>query len=177
MTLVEVREIVSAMTTGVGSGLSSRGGELKEGLKQAVSGLDAAIGSAAQSASLALREAISQGKTFRDTELKNDLEQLGALETQIVDSLKQTASQSGGELKEALEHLSDHLKITGTRTGEEVRVALRQMAQGIKTGSAAGRAGLAESGQIASDRLSQVASGVLAALSDSLKRQSERLRS
>ncbi len=177
MTLVEVREIVSAITTGVGSGLSSRGGEMKDGLKQAVSGLDAAFGSAAQAASLSWREAISQGKSFKDTELKSSHEQLGELETQIVDTLKQTAKQSGGKLKEELEYLSDHLKVSGTRTGEEVRGALRQMAEGIKVGGVAGRAGLAESSSVASERLSLVASGVLAALSDSLKRQSERLRS
>jgi hypothetical protein len=177
MALADVRAIVGAITAGVGSGLAARGGEMKEGLRQAVAGLDAAIGSAAQSASYTLGEAVSQGKEFRDNELKGSLEQLGELETQIVESLRQTAKQSGGKLKEELEHLSDHLRITGTRTGEEVRAALRQLSAGVRASGAAGRAGLAESAGTASGHLSQVASGVLAALSDSLKRQSERLRS
>ena len=51
------------------------------------------------------------------------------------------------------------------------------MASGVKASGEAGRAGLSESASTATERLSQVASGVLAALSDSLKRQSERLRS
>lgn len=177
MTLNDVGEIVSAIASGAGSGLAARGGEMKEGLKQAVSGLDDAIGSAAQAASYALREAAAQGKSFKDNELKASLEQLRDLETQIVDTLKQTASQSGGKVREELEHLSDHLKINGTRTGEQVREALQQLASGVKASSEAGRAGLSESARTATGQLADVASGILAALADSLKRQSERMRS
>lgn len=177
MALNDLREIVSAITSGVASGLTARGGDIKDGLRQAVSGLDTAIGSAAQTASYTLREAVTQGKAFKDNELKASLEQLRDLEAQIVDTLKQTAKQSGGKLREELDYLSDHLKISGTRTGEQVREALQQLASGVKASSEAGRAGLGESASTATERLSQVASGILAALSDSLKRQSERLRS
>jgi len=177
MALNDLREIVSAITSGVGSGLAARGGEMKNGLKQAIAGLDDAVGSAAQAVSYTLQEAAAQGKAFKDNELKASLEQLRDLETQFVDSLKQTASQSGGKLKEELETLSNHLKHSGTHTGEQVREALQQLASGVKTGTEAGRAGLSESASTATERLSQVASGILAALSESLKRQSERLRS
>lgn len=177
MELSELRAIIGAISSGVGSGLTARGGEMKEGLKQAVSGLDEAIGNAAQSASYTLREAISQGKAFKDDELKASLEQLRDLETQFVDTLKQTAKQSGGKLKEELEYLSDHLKHSGTRTGEQVREALQQMVSGLKSSGKAGRAGLSEPAGAATERLSMVASGVLEALADTLKRQSDRLRS
>jgi gas vesicle protein len=177
MAFNDLREIVAAITSGVGSGLATHGGEMKEGLKQAVSGLDDAVSSAAQKASYALREAAEQGKAFKDNELKASLEQMRDLETQFVDTLKQTASQSSGKLKEELEILSDHLKHSGTRTGEQVREALQQLASGVKATGEAGRAKLSESANIATERLSQVAGGILEALSDSLKRQSERLRS
>lgn len=175
--LQDMSEIVRAIVSGVGSGLNARGGEIRDGLKQAVSGLDDAMGSAAQAASYTLREAAEQGKAFKDNELKASLEQLRDLEAQFVDTLKQTARQSGGKLKEELETLSEHLRNSGTRTGEQVREALTQLAGGVKAGSEAGRAGLSESASTATERLSQVASGILEALSDSLKRQSERLRS
>lgn len=177
MSLGDVGAIVAAVTSGVGSGLAARGGEIKDGLKQAVAGLDEAVGSAAQAASYTLSEAAAQGKAFKDNELKASLEQLRGLEAQIIDTLKQTASQSGGKLKEELGYLSDHLKHSGTRTGEQVRDALQQLASGAKATTDAGRAGLGESASTAKERLAQVASGVLAALSESLKRQSERLRS
>lgn len=177
MALRDVSAIVGAITSGIGSGLSSRGGQMKDGLKQATAGIDDAISSAAQSVSYALQEAATQGKAFKENELKASLEQLRDLEAQLVDALKQTANQSGGKLKEELGYLSDHLKHSGTRTGEQVRLALQQLADGVKTSSEAGRAGLGESASTATARLSQVASGILQALSESLKRQSERLRS
>lgn len=177
MALQDIGTIVSAITSGVGSGLTKRGGEMKEGLKQAVSGLDDAVGSAAQAASYTLREAAEHGRAFKDNELKSSLEQLRDLETQFVDTLKQTAKLSGGKLKEELESLSEHLKNSGTRTGEQAREALKQLASGVKASGEAGRAGLSETASAATERLSQVASGILDAVSDSLKRQSERLRS
>ncbi len=177
MALQNVREIVAAVASGVGSGLTARGGEIKDGLRQAVSGLDDAVGSAAQAVSYSVREAVEQGRAFKDNELKASLEQLRDLESQLVDTLKHTASQSGGKLKEELGYLSEHLKHSGTRTGEQVREALQQLANGVKASGEAGRAGLSESASVATERLSQVASGVLSALSDSLKRQSDRLRS
>ena len=45
--LNDIREIVHAVTSGVGDGLSARGGEMKDGLKQAISGLDDAVGGGA----------------------------------------------------------------------------------------------------------------------------------
>ena len=177
MDLKDLREIVGAITAGVGSGLTARGGEMKEGLKQAVSGLDDAVGSAAQKVSYSLREAADQGRAFKDNELKASLEQLRDLETQFVDTLKQTASQSGGKLKEELDTLSEHLKNSGTRTGEQVREALQQLASGVKATSVAGREKLSETASTATVRLAEIASGVLEAVSDALKRQSDRLRS
>lgn len=177
MNLHELREIVGAITSGVGSGLASRGEEMKAGLKEAVSGIDEAVGSAAQKVSYTLREAADQGRSFRDHELRDSLEQLRTLESQLVDTLRQTASQSGGKLKEEMETLSTHLKNSGTRTGEQVRDALQQLASGVKTTAETSRERFSEAASITRDRLSEAASGVLAAMSDALKRQSERLRS
>ena len=149
---------------------------MKEGLKQAVSGLDEAVSSAAQKASYTLREAADQGRAFKDNELKTSLEQLRDLEFQFVDTLKQTASQSGGKLKEELDILSEHMRNSGTRTGEQVREAFQQLVSGVKSTTETSREKLGESTSAATDRLSEVASGVLAAVSDALKRQSDRLR-
>lgn len=177
LALGEVASVAGAIMSGVASGLGARGGEIREGLRQAVAGLDEAVGSAAQAASYTLSEAVAQGRAFKDNELKANLEQLRDLEGMMVDALKRTASQSGGKLKEELGYLSDHLRHSGTRTGAQVRDALQRLASGVRATGNAGRAGLSESAAVATDHLAQVASGVLAALSESLKRRSERLRS
>src|SRR3569623_3082245 len=69
MELNDIRELVVAISSGVGSGLTSRGGEMKDGLKQALAGLDAAVGRAAQAASYTLRDAATHGQSFKDNEL------------------------------------------------------------------------------------------------------------
>lgn len=176
MSLDEVRETVRAITSGVGSGLVSRGGDIRQGLHQAVAGLDDALGSTAQEISYALRETVGQGRAFKENELRARLEQLRDLESSMLETLKETASESGGKLKVELGILSGHLKHNGTRTGEQVREALQQLARGLKSSTHAGRAGLNASASAATERLSLVASGVLAALADTLKHQSERLR-
>lgn len=177
MAFADLRAIVSAIVSGVGDGLSGRGDEMRAHLKEAVGGLDEAVGSAAQTVSYTLQEAAEAGRALKDNELKASLEQLRDLEGQLVDTLKDAGERSGGKFKEELGYLSDHLRHSGTRTGEQARGALERLARGLKAGGAAGRAGLSESAHVATDHLAQVASGILEALADSLKRQSERLRS
>lgn len=177
MAFADLRAIVSTIVSGVGGGLAASGGEIRAHLKEAVTGVDEAVGSAAQRASYTLQEAAEAGRAFKENELKASLEQLRDLEGQLVDTLKDTATQSGGKLKEELGYLSDHLRHSGTHTGQQAREGLERLARGLKASGAAGRAGLSESAHAATDHLAQVASGVLEALADSLKRQSERLRS
>lgn len=172
----ELREIVGAITSGVGSGRTARGGEMKAGLREAVAGLDEAVGSAAQKATYTLREAVDQGRSFRDNELKDSLDQLRDLESRFVETLKQAASESGGKLKEEMDVLSEHLKHSGTRTGEQVREALQQLASGVRSTAEIGRERISEVSGTTGERLAEAASGVLAAMSDALKRQSERMR-
>lgn len=177
MALSDVHAIVSAIVAGVGSGLTARGGEIRDNLRQAVSGLDEAVGSAAQAVSYTLQEAAEEGRAFKEQELKASLEQLRDLEGQLVETLRHTASQSGGKLKDELGYVVDHLKHSGTRTGADAREALERLARGLKASGEVGRAGIGESARVATDRLAQVASGILDAVADSLKRQSDRLRS
>lgn len=59
MALNDLSELVVAISSGVGSGLAARGGEMKDGLKQAMAGLDEAVAGAAQAASYTLREVVS----------------------------------------------------------------------------------------------------------------------
>ncbi len=169
--LNEVREILTAITEGVGSGLAGRGGELRDGLKQAIAGLDEAVGSSAEAVTLTLREAVSHGRAFTDGELKATLERVRDLEGQLLDSLKVAAQQSSGKLREELNALADHMKTTGTDTGARVKRALETLAIGANSAAKAGQFGVKEVTETARERLSQVASGVLVALAESLRKK------
>ncbi|MEQ1663290.1 MAG: DUF6781 family protein [Thiobacillus sp.] len=165
--LADARDVIRALT--------ACGSELKGGLKEATAGLDEALSHAAEAASLSLREMTSQGRAFKDNELKSSLTHLRDLESQLVEGLKDTAALSSGKLKEELGSLAEHMKLNGTRTGEQVKESLTRLAQGLKASGKASQSGVREAAELASERLSEAASGVLAAMADSLKRQSERL--
>jgi hypothetical protein len=169
--LGDAKAVLTAITEGVGNGLAGRGGELREGLRQALSGLDQAVGSAAEAMTLTLREAVSQGRAFTEGELKTALERVRDLESQLVESVKAAAQQSGGKLKEELERLAEHMRTTGTDTGARIRQALEALANGASAAAKAGQFGVREVSETARDRLSQVASGVLAALAESLRKK------
>lgn len=176
LSLVELSGVMAAITEGLGKGLTRRGGELRVELRRAIAGLDDAIASTAEAISLTLREAASHGRTYREGELKESLVRVKALEAALVEGLKDTAQKSSGKLKEELGALAEHMKITKTNTGTRVRAALEIMTGSLNVATRAGRTGLREAADTAGERLSSVASGVLAALSDALKRHSERLQ-
>ena len=175
LSLAELRDIVAAITEGVGKGLTQRGGELRTELRRAAAGLGEAIGSTAEAVSLTLREATSHGKAYREGELQASIARVKELEAALMEGLKDTAQKSSGKLKEELNALGEHIKTTRTDTGDRVRAALETMTSSLNASARAGRAGVGEVADTAGERLSSVASGVLSALSDALKRQSERL--
>lgn len=175
LSLAELRDIVAAITEGVGRGLTQRGGELRTELRRAAAGLGEAIGSTAEAVSLTLREATSHGKAYKEGELQASIARVKELEAALMEGLKDTAQKSSGKLKGELNALGEHIKTTRTDTGDRVRAALETMTNGLNASARAGRAGVGEVADAAGERLSSVASGVLSALSDALKRQSERL--
>jgi hypothetical protein len=175
LSLAELREIMAAITEGVGKGLTQRGGELRAELRRAAAGLDEAIGSTAEAISLTLSEAASHGRAYKDGELKESLARVKALEVALIEGLKDTAKQSSGKLRDELNALGEHMKTTRTDSGARVRAALETVTNSLNASARAGRSGLGEAADTAGERASSVASGVLSALSDALKRQSERL--
>jgi hypothetical protein len=175
LSFAELRDIVAAITDGLGRGLSARGGEMREQLRRAASGLDDAIGSTAEAISLSLNEAAARGREISEGELKESFARVKELEAALRDGVKETARLSSGKLKDEFGSLYEHLKTTRNDTGERVRAALEMLGNSLKTSSHAGRSGLREVAEDAGERASSVASGVLSALSDMLKRQSDRL--
>jgi hexokinase len=175
LSFTELREIVASITEGLGRGLNARGGEIRDELRRAVSGLDDAIGSTAEAISLTVREAAARGREVSEGELKDSLARVRELESALRDGIKQTARLSSGKLREEFTHLGEHLKTTGADTGARVRDAVESITNSLRASGHAGRSGVREAVEEAGIRASSVASGVLSALSDALKRQSDRL--
>ncbi len=173
LSLEEIRNIGQAITEGVSLGLAGRGDELKSGLKEAISGMDEAIGQAAQRVSMTFREAIERGKDFNEMELKSSIERMRDLERDFVESLKDVAGKSGGKLKEELTEISGHLGRTGTDTGGRVKDSLGALYTSLNAQAGSTSSTLKDAAKTTAARLADLASGVLAGLSEAMKHKPE----
>lgn len=173
LSLEEIHSIGQSIIEGVSLGLSGRGAELKSGLKEAVGGMDEAIGQAAQRVSMTFREAIERGKDFNEAELKSSIERMRDLERDFVQSLKDVASKSSGKLKEELTEISGHLGRTGTDTGSRVRESMGALYSTLSTQAGSTSSTLKDAARTTSARLAELASGVLAGLSEAIKHKDE----
>ncbi len=173
LSLEEIRNIGQAITEGVSLELAGRGDELKSGLKEAISGMDEAIGQAAQRVSMTFREAIERGKDFNEMELKSSIERMRDLERDFVESLKDVAGKSGGKLKEELTEISGHLGRTGTDTGGRVKDSLGALYTSLNAQAGSTSSTLKDAAKTTAARLADLASGVLAGLSEAMKHKPE----
>ncbi len=174
LSLGEIRAIGQAITEGVSLGLAGRGAEIRGGLKEAVGGMDEALGQAAQRLSMTFRETLERGKDFNETELKSSIERMRDLERDFVDSMKDIASKSGGKLKDELGEISEHLGRAGTDTGSRVRESLTALYGTLSGQAGSAGASMKDAAQTTTGRLAGVVSGVLDGLSEVLKSKSEK---
>lgn len=174
LSLDEIRSIGQAISEGVSLGLAERGSDLKSGLKEAVSGMDEAIGQAAQRVSMTFREAIERGKDFNEAELKSSIERMRDLERDFLESLKDVAGKSSGKLKEELTEISGHLGRTGTDTGGRVRESLGALYSSLSAQAGTTKSSLKDAAQVTTARLADLASGVLAGLSETIRHKSDK---
>lgn len=169
LSLEDIRRIGESITEGVSLGLSGKGAELKAGLQEAIKGMDEAIGQAVQRLAMTFREAIDRGRDFNEQELKASIERMRDLEKDFVQSLKDVAGKSGGMLKEELTEISGHLTRAGTDTGQRVRESLSALNSSLSAHATSTGSSVREAATTTAARLAELASGVLAGLSEVMK--------
>lgn len=170
----EVRAVVRSVAEGVSLGAEQRGGEVKEALAAAISGLDAALLKAAQATHLALQEMISQGKEFSAQDLQPALDDMKITEQAFLDTLGQVAETAGGKIKQELKAAVDHARHSGTDTGASVKASLGDLSNRISATLQAGKSSGQEAAHTVASRLAALASGILAGMADVLHEKSQK---
>ena len=164
----EIRDVLSQSFAGVGEGMPQRGNQAAAAAKEAVQGLDEAVGRAVYAMKMALEEAWEQGRQFADTDMRSTADELKGLESDLLSTLKESADKGQGAVKEALSALYDHLARNGTDTGNRVKDVLDTLGNRL-SGATHGAGGeLKEQARESRDRLRAVASGILRGLADGL---------
>jgi hypothetical protein len=136
--------------------------------REAVEGLDEAVGRAVYALQMALEEAWGQGRRFTESDLKATADEVKGLENDLLTTLKESADKGQGVAKEVFSGLFEHLSRNGTDTGNQVRGVLEIL--GNRLADAAHGAGgeLKDQARESTERLKSVASGMMRGLADSL---------
>lgn len=164
----EIREVLTQVFAGVGDGMSQRGNQAAGAAREAVQGMDEAVGRAVYALQMALEEAWDQGRQFAETDLKEAAGDIKTLEADLLSTLKESADKGQGIVKETFSELYEHLVRNGTDTGSQVKALLDMLGNRL-AGAAHGAGGdLTDQMRESKDRLKEVASGILRGLADRL---------
>lgn len=163
-----IREIMRDTLEGVGDGLMARGNQASGALREAVVGMDEAVGRSVYAMQMAMEEAWGMGQNFAATDMKATMSQFKGLEDDLLATLKEASSKTQGWLKGEYADLAAHLARTGTDTGSQVLAVMQKLNSrmaGVVAGSGAETMATASE---ARQRLTAVASGILRGLADAL---------
>lgn len=165
----EIKAVLSAMTQGIASGAARRSGDVRGALSQAFTGLDEALGKAAETSHLALREFAARARDLNDREVRQALDNLRRLEKNFLSTVGKAARGAQPKIKREFRDILIHAQRTGTDTGDKVAATLSEFSTtvgSIMTDSA--RAGI-NTTRDAGARLTELASGVFAGMADAAR--------
>jgi phosphoribosyl-ATP pyrophosphohydrolase len=163
-----IREVMRDTLAGVGDGLVDRGSQASGALREAVRGMDEAVGRSVYSLRMAMDEAWGVGQRFAETDVRDTVNAVKDLEDDLLSTIKEASDKTQGWLKGEFADLGVHLSRTGTDTGTQVRDVMEKLNSrmaSIAMGTGADAMATAEQ---ARTRLYSVASGILRGLADSL---------
>ena len=168
-----IREVMGAVSEGISIGAKKHATNVKGALSDGFSGMDDALKKSAEATHLALRQLASQGKDFTETDLRDALHDLKALEEDFLSTVSKVAEKAGDKVRQELGDLVSHARRAGTDTGAVVASTLNDL--GNRLGATAKEGGQETTGAAREikKRLSLLASGVLLGMADALDKKSK----
>ena len=164
----EIMEVVRAVTEGLTLGLGRRAGEIKESVRDALSGLDEALKKTAEATLLAAQQLISQGKEFGAQDLKPAMDELKQMEEMFLRTVSKVTEAAGGRIKEEFSSQLNHARVSGTDSGRLIADTVAQFSQRAAASVKTGVVQTAGATQEVKQRLTLLASGILAGMADAL---------
>ena len=163
-----IREVVSAVSSGMARGAEARPGEFRQALADAFRGLDAALTQSAEASRQALGQLVATGKDLSDNDIRRALADLKALEEDFLATAGQAAEAASAKVRPELRQLVHTARTTGTATGKAVAKTMAEFAQRFSVASIdLALAGLEVATEVG-NRFAQLASGFLSGIADAL---------
>jgi len=164
----EIKQTLNEVIEGACDGLNSQSGNNGEALKQVLTGVDKALGQAAEASKLAIEEASGNLQDFSDHDLKRALNDLEALESLFFDTLNEVANKGKETSHETLKDLLVHLQNSGSSVGQSVKGILTGLHSELSKDGRLQKIQAADIAKSAGVTLARVSSGILAGIADSL---------
>jgi hypothetical protein len=163
-----IRDIMRDTLAGVGDGLWDRGNQASGALREAVGGMDEAVGRSVYALQMAMEEAWGMGHRFATSDMKDTMDAVKDLEGDLLSTIKEASDKTQGWLKGEFAEVGSHLARTGTDTGAQVRAVMEKLNSRMATIAVGSGAEAMATAEEARGRLSAVASGILRGLADSI---------
>ena len=163
-----LRGVMNAVLEGAQKGAMPVDAERTAAFKEAMSGLDQAMASAAQATQLAMQEAIGRSAEFSREGLRQAIEPFSSLENDFIGALGDAARKTSGQARDTLTELAEHMRHSGTASGARVRDAATELARAGSSLALSQVEGGMKTLLNQADLLASLAAGVLRGFADRL---------
>ena len=164
----EIVAVVRAVTEGVSLGLGRHAGEIQGAVRDALGGLDEALKKSAEATKLAAQQLIAQGKEFGAQDLKPAIDELRQMEGIFLGALSKVTDAASGRIKAEFAAQLEHARRSGTDSGRLIADTMADFSQRATAALKGGAQQAAGATQEMQQRLSLLASGILAGMADAL---------
>jgi hypothetical protein len=168
LSMNEIMDVVRAVTEGVTLGLGRRAGELQGAVRDALSGLDAALQKTAEATKLAAQQMLAQGKEFGAQDLKPAMDDLKQIEEKFLNTVSKVTEAAGGRIKDEFASQLSHARRSGTDSGRLIADTVSEFSQRSAETLRTGARQTAAAKHAIQQRLTLLASGILAGMADAL---------
>lgn len=168
LSMSEIMEVVRAVTEGVTLGLGRRAGEIKDAVREALGGLDDALKKTAEATKQAGQQLVAQGKDFGAQDLKPAIDELKQMEEMFLNTITKVTEAAGGRIKEEFASQLSHARLSGTDSGRMIADTVADFSQRAGAAILTGTQQTASASQEIKQRLTLLASGILAGMADAL---------
>lgn len=114
----KIRQVVRAVIEGASIGSTSKGGQAKDALLNAMTGVDEALAKSAEASKLAVEEAAGNIKDFGKQDLKRAIDDIQTLEDMFLDTVSDVAKGADELIRDALSDMVEHARHSGTAVGK-----------------------------------------------------------
>jgi hypothetical protein len=166
--LAAIRSVTREALEAIRKAAATENGGIGEAGKQAIRGVEHALGHAAQAIRLSLEEAAGRTEKFSKEDLAKARADLADVEKMFVDSLAAAARAARGTAQQTFEEMAHHAEASGTAIGRQLHESAAFSAQIAHAARAQFGAGL-DAATTTGALFARGAAGVLAGIADALE--------